>query len=415
MLDNKKILLGVCGGIALYKVCGLVRELKKLKADVKVVMTPTSIQFVSPLTFSTLSENEVFVDFFPANQSTTTNASVNHIKLALWADLILIAPATANTIAKIAHGFADNLLTSLVLASKSPVVFSPSMDLDMFENLVTQYNIKTLTARGYKVIEPASGFLASGLSGKGRLPDLDVIVKYVSEIFQTGTSHSQEDEKKDLSGKNILVTAGPTREYIDPVRYISNRSSGKMGFELAKSASKRGANVTLISGKVNLPIPKNINYVPVITSKEMFDSVKDNFANQDIIIMAAAVADFEVKNYSEIKIKKEANEFLLELKKTTDILAWIGQNKTGNSTIVGFALETNDEIKNAQKKLISKNLDMVVINNPLVTGAGFETDTNIITILNKNGEILSYPKMSKEDIANNILDYAINVTKGNRS
>jgi phosphopantothenoylcysteine decarboxylase/phosphopantothenate--cysteine ligase len=408
MLANKKILLGTCGGIALYKVCDLVRELKKLNVDVRVVMTSASTRFVSPLTFSTLSENEVFVDMLPANQSTGTDVSVNHIKLALWADLILIAPATANTIAKITHGFTDNLLTSLVLASRSPVVLCPSMDANMFDNAATQDNIRTLKSRGYKIIEPDSGPLASGLSGKGRLPEADTIVKYISKIFQTEPS---QDDKKDLLGKNILITAGPTHEFIDPVRYISNRSSGKMGFELAKVASKRGANVTLISGKVNLPIPQNVNYIPVITSKEMFESVKDNYASQHIIIMAAAVADYEVQNYSELKLKKDDKDFSLELKKTTDILAWLGRNRTSNSTIVGFALETNNEIANAREKIVSKNIDMVVINNPLVPGAGFETDTNIVTILNKNGEIINYPKMSKEEIANNILDYSITINK----
>ena len=413
MLTNKKILLGVCGGIALYKVCNLVRELKKSGADVKVVMTPAAAQFVLPTTFSVLSENEVFGDFLPATQSAAADTSVNHINLALWADLILIAPATANTIAKIAHGFADNLLTSLVLANRSPVVLSPSMDAAMLENQATQDNIRILNSRGYKIIEPDSGYLASGLSGKGRLPEPNEIVKYVSELLQSGTSQDivSQDRQKDLAGKNLLITAGPTREYIDPVRYISNRSSGKMGFELAKAASKRGANVTLISGEVSLPIPQNINYVPVVTSKEMFDSVKDNLLHKDIVIMAAAVADYEVKNYSEIKIKKRDADFSLELKKTPDILAWIGQHRPANSTIVGFALETNDEVINAQKKLVSKNIDMIVVNNPLTPGAGFGTDTNIIKILNKNGEVADYPKMSKEDSANNILSYIIAATK----
>lgn len=395
--------MGVCGGIAAYKVCGLVRELKKLNSEVRVIMTPASTQFVSPLTFSTLSENEVLVNMFPADTSANTNYSVSHIKLALWADLILVAPATANTIAKITHGFADNLLTSLILATRCPVALCPSMDVDMYENPATQNNLNILRDRGFFIIEPDAGFLASGLTGKGRLPETETIVKNISEILI--------DKKKDLTGKNVLITAGPTREFIDPVRYISNRSSGKMGYDLAKAFKERGALVTLVSGPVNIRPQKEIKLIPVNTSAEMFEAVKTNYRQKDIIVMAAAVSDFTIRNYSSIKIKKSEAGLNLELKETDDILAWLGNNKDKGSLLIGFALETNNEIENAKTKLKSKHADMIVLNNPLVEGAGFETDTNIITIIDKKGIIANHPKMSKYETAHKIIDHALSLNQ----
>ena len=403
MLSGKKILLGVCGGIAAYKVCGLVRELKKLNAEVRVVMTPTSTQFVTPLTFSTLSENEVLVNIFPDDPNSNTNYSVSHIKLALWADLIIIAPATANTIAKITHGFADNLLTSLVLANRCPVALCPSMDVDMYENPATQNNLNNLRERGYHIIEPAEGFLASGLTGKGRLPESDAIIKNITGILKKMDN--------DLSGKRVLITAGPTREFIDPVRFISNCSSGKMGFALARAAMERGAEVTLVTGPVNINPPKNVKVISINSTEEMFEIVKANASEKDIIIMSAAVSDFTVKNYSEVKIKKDESDLTLELKKTDDILMWLGNNKDSNTVLVGFALETNNETENAKKKLHSKNADMIVLNNPLVDGAGFDTDTNVITIINKKGILENCPKMSKYETAHKIIDYAVEFIK----
>lgn len=400
MLKGKKILLGVCGGIAAYKICSLVRELKKLNNEVRVVMTPTSTQFVTPLTFSTLSENEVLVDFFPPNTNTNTNYSVNHIKLSLWADLILIAPATANTIAKITYGFADNLLTSLVLAKRCPVALCPSMDVDMYENPITQKNLSLLRERGFFIIEPDTGFLASGLSGKGRLPEISSIIQKIDNIL---------NPKKDLLGKKVLITAGPTREFIDPVRFISNRSSGKMGYELAKATKERGAEVTLISGPVNLnPIPE-VNIINVVTAEQMFEEVKKHYSEKDIIIMSAAVSDYTIRNYSTHKLKKEANELNLTLNPTQDILLWLGENKNDKTILIGFALETNNDIDNAIKKLETKKADIIILNNPLIEGAGFETDTNIIKIIDRNKNITEFPKLTKYELAHKIIDYILNL------
>lgn len=400
MLSGKKILVGVCGGIAAYKICSLIRELKKLNNEVRVVMTPTSTQFVTPLTFSTLSENEVLVDFFPSNSNTNTNYSVNHIKLSLWADLIVIAPATANTIAKITYGLADNLLTSLVLAKRCPVALCPSMDVDMYENPITQKNLSLLRERGFFIIEPDTGFLASGLSGKGRLPDISSIIQEIDNIL---------NPLKDLLGKKVLITAGPTREFIDPVRFISNRSSGKMGYELAKATKERGAEVTLISGPVNLkPIP-GVNIINVISSEQMFEEVKKHYFEKDIIIMSAAVSDYTIKNYSPLKLKKETNDLNLTLNPTQDILKWLGENKSDNTILIGFALETNNDIENATKKLETKKADIIILNNPLIEGAGFETDTNVIKIIDKNKNITELPKLTKYELAHKIIDYILNL------
>ncbi len=397
MLEGRKIVVGVTGGISAYKTCYVVRGLKKLGADVRVVMTPSATQFVTPLTFSTLSGNEVIVDMFPASTHQGTSVRTWHIDLALWAELMLIAPATANTIAKIAHGIADNFLTSLVLAVRCPVVLAPAMDVDMYLNEITQRNLKILKELGYLIIEPEEGELASGLVGIGRMAEPEKIVEFVKDFFA--------GVKFDLKGKKILVTAGPTYEPIDPVRFIGNWSSGKMGFEIAKASVHRGADVILISGPTYLNTPKNVKRIDVVTSDEMFDAVVKFYNEVDVVIMSAAVADYAPAQRFEKKLKKEdLPEGMLELKlkKTKDILKYLGDNKR-NQILVGFALETDNAFENAIQKLKQKNLDFIVLNT-LGEGSGFGYDTNIVTIISKDGKVESLPKMTKYEVAHKILD-----------
>ncbi|MBI5475893.1 MAG: bifunctional phosphopantothenoylcysteine decarboxylase/phosphopantothenate--cysteine ligase CoaBC [Ignavibacteriales bacterium] len=398
MLRNKKILLGVTGGIAAYKIPQLIRDFKKSGADVKVVMTEAAAEFVTPLTISTLSQNEVVVGGFPKFSGTVLKAETWHINLALWADVMLIAPATANTIAKLVHGYADNAVTTLALAMRGPIIISPSMDVDMLNHRLTQSNISFLEQLGYKILQPEKGELASGLTGAGRLPDLRKILFAVEELLQSG--------KKDLTGRKILVTAGPTYEPIDPVRFIGNRSSGKMGFAIATAAAQRGANVILITGKTNLVTPKNVQRINIVTAEEMFNAVTKHAGNSKVIIMAAAVADYTPAKVSKQKIKKSDNtkEHLnIQLKPTIDILKKIGEKK-GNKILVGFAVETENEIRNAKIKVQQKNLDFIVLNNPLKEDAGFDVDTNIATIVTKSNKIVKLKKMSKFQLANQILD-----------
>jgi phosphopantothenoylcysteine decarboxylase / phosphopantothenate---cysteine ligase len=396
MIAGKKILIGICGGIAAYKICYLVRELIKQGCEVKIMMTPAATQFITPLTLSTLSGNEVYINMFPESRDTNTNYSVNHIKLALWADIMVIAPATANTLAKVANGLADNLLTSIVLASRSPVLFAPCMDLDMYENDITRSNLNKIRGvLNYYILDPESGLLASGLSGKGRLPEISRIIDEIDKIL---------NYKKDLNGKNILVTAGPTREPLDPVRFLSNKSSGKMGFALAKAAVNRGANVTLIAGPVNLNTPTNVNRIDVITGDEMYEAVKQNRQDKDIIIMTAAIADYKPKVFFPNKIKKNSGAGkVMEMVETIDILKFLSENRKKN-ILVGFAVETEKEKEHAIEKLKNKNLDMIVINNPLKEGAGFDVDTNIVTIFTMDGKEIYIEKKPKIEIANIILD-----------
>jgi phosphopantothenoylcysteine decarboxylase/phosphopantothenate--cysteine ligase len=398
MLGSKKILLGVTGGIAAYKAPLLVREFVKARADVQVVMTRAASQFVTPLTLSTVSKRAVVSEMFP--QATGQNATswTKHIDLALWADVMLIAPATAHTIAKIAHGFADDMLTTLVLALRCPLAVAPSMDVDMFLNKTTQQNIDILKESGCFIIEPDEGELASGLSGPGRLPEIEKLVTFVDDIL--------EKAHEDLKGKRILVTAGPTQEPIDPVRYIGNRSSGKMGFAIASAAALRGADVTLVAGPVHLKTPRNAKRIDVKTAEEMNTVVHKEFPNTDVVVMSAAVADFSVVNPASEKIKREkqsGDEITLTLKKNPDILKSLGEEKK-HQILIGFALETNDGIQNAQHKLKSKNLDAIVLNNPNEEGAGFNTETNIVTIIRRDGTCERLGKMSKFDAANVILD-----------
>ena len=395
---NKKIILGVTGCIAAYKACYLTRELKKRGAEVKVVMTPSALQFVAPLTFSTLSGNPVVVNVFPESQQNGTDMTTWHIDYAQWADLILIAPATISTIAKIVHGFADNALTTLVSAARSPVIIVPAADVDMYLNRVTKENIKKLEELGHFVVYAEEGELASGLSGYGRMADINKIIDS-AELVLSGI-------KKDLSGKKILVTAGPTYEDIDPVRYLGNRSSGKMGYWLAKAAFLRGADVTLIAGPSNEIAYPEIKIHNVRSAKEMKTAVTRELKGNDILIMAAAVADYKPTEASSKKIKKEDKLSSINLTQTDDILLSI---KKDEKKIIGFALETNNAEKNALKKLKEKNLDMIVLNSLSEMKSGFEYDTNKITVINKSGKKKSFPLQSKFQAANNILTEALKI------
>jgi phosphopantothenoylcysteine decarboxylase/phosphopantothenate--cysteine ligase len=395
MLKGKNIILGITGGIAAYKTPWLVRELKKAGAEVKVVMTESAREFVTPLTLSTVSGHEVVVGMFPNQGTPTVQAGTWHIYMAQWADAMLVAPATANTIAKIAHGFADSAVTSLVLALRSPLILAPAMDLDMWEHPLTQNNIAILKEMGCFVLPPDTGELASGLVGAGRLPEIDAIVKFVDGVV--GKTY------RDLKGKKILVTAGPTYEPLDPVRFVGNRSSGKMGFAIATAAALRGADVTLVSGPVHLTTPRNVKRVDVETAEQMADAVARHARHASVVVMSAAVADFTPTKTAAQKIKKNGGELTLALSPTVDILASLGKHKNGK-VLVGFALETTDGVKNAKEKLQKKNLDFIVLNNPTDEGAAFGGDTNVVTLIDRKGKTEKLPKMSKFDVATEILN-----------
>ncbi len=393
-LAGKKIILGVTGGIAAYKSCLIVRSLVKSGAEVRVIITPSALEFITPLTLSTLSGNPVIVNIFPKDQSNGVDMKTWHIEYAMWADLMIIAPCTTNTIAKLVHGFCDNALTTVVSALRCPLIVAPAADMDMYSNKIAQSNLRKLESEvGAYIVEAEKGALASGLSGIGRMADVDKIID-ASKLILSGY-------KKDLTGKDILVTAGPTYEDIDPVRYLGNRSSGKMGYAIAKAAYLRGANVILISGPSNEIAYKEINKISASSAADMLTAVKENIKNADILIMSAAVADFTPEIKSARKIKKEDNPEIIKLKKTTDILASVQKDKI---KIVGFALETDNEISNAEKKLKEKNIDMIVLNSVNEENPAFETDTNTITIINKYGKKKAFPKSSKFTIANLILD-----------
>jgi phosphopantothenoylcysteine decarboxylase / phosphopantothenate---cysteine ligase len=401
MLKGKHILLGVTGGIAAYKTAWLVREFVKEGAEIQVVMTRSATQFVTPLTLSTLSQREVVIEMFPPSTDQATEQRTKHIDLALWADVMFIVPATANTIAKIANGIADDFLTTLVLALRCPLAVAPAMDLDMYQNDTTQRNIDTLKESGCFVIDPESGELASGLSGPGRLPELDRLISFVEGIL--------DKTFQDLKGRKLLVTAGPTQEPIDPVRYVGNRSSGKMGFAVARAAALRGADVALVTGPVTLKTPRNVRRIDVDTACEMLEAVNKEFSNTDVVIMAAAVADYAPDQPSSEKIKRNtqgSNTLTISLKKNPDILASLGQQKK-HQKLIGFALETNDGMENAKKKLTAKHLDAIVLNKANEEGAGFGTDTNVVTIISAGGRVESLPKLSKFDVANEILNRVV--------
>lgn len=397
-LQGKKILIGISGGIAAYKICELVRLFKKSKAEVRVIMTPSAVNFVSPVTLSALSDNEVVINLFPAvnpESTETVESKTWHIYTGHWADVFILAPATANTIAKIVNGISDNFLTSTMLASRCPVIVAPSMDEDMYLNETTQHNISRLKEFGYFLIEPESGELASGLKGLGRMPEPQTIFDFTVAFLK--------NKKKDLTGKTILVTAGPTYEPIDEVRFIGNYASGKMGFQTARASALRGADVTLISGPSMLETPRNVKRINVNTSDDMFSQVKKEFKKNDIIIMSAAVADFKPRKIVKGKIKKGKMALNIETEQTKDILEYLGKNKK-NKFLIGFALETDNEIKNAKGKIKKKNLDLIVVNNPRTEGAGFITDTNVATLIDKRLKVTKLSKMSKFELANVILD-----------
>lgn len=393
-LKGKTIVLGVTGGIACYKIATLASALKKADADVHVIMTNSATQFITPLTFETLTNNRCIIDVFARDFSW----NVKHVSLAKQADVFVVAPATANIIAKLANGLADDMLTTTVLAADCPKIVVPSMNTGMYDNPITQDNIEKLKKYGFTIVEPESGILACGDSGKGRLPETDVML---SAIYSTV-------KQKDLTGKKVLVTAGPTQEMIDPVRFITNHSSGKMGYAVAEAAAMRGADVVLVSGKTNLDKPYNVNRVDVTSAKEMFDAVKDNFKDADFIIKTAAVADYTPVKISDSKIKKSDNNISLSLKRTDDILKYIGENKKSSQKVCGFSMETDDLLENSTNKLKSKNADLIVANSLNQDGAGFMVDTNKVTIIDDFGNE-ELPEMSKRDLADLILDRMLNL------
>ena len=388
-LKDKNIVLGVCGSIAAYKIASLIRLLIKEEASVQVIMTPESTQFITPLTLSTLSKKPVLVDYYDPK----TGEWNNHVHLGLHADLMLIAPASANTVAKLANGFCDNLLAATYLSAKCPVYLAPAMDLDMWKHPATQHNLSLLKSYGNIIIPPGNGELASGLVGEGRLAEPDEIIAFLEEDL---------GQNKPLTGKTALVTAGPTYEAIDPVRFIGNHSSGKMGYAIAEELKSKGANVILVSGPTHLKASSEIKTIPVHSAQEMYDACNEEFNNADIIVMSAAVADYTPKEPAIEKIKKKAEDFTIELKKTTDILGTLGQRKNKNQTLIGFALETNNEMAHAQDKLIRKNADFIVLNSMQYAGAGFGTDTNKVTILSRENAPKNYDLKSKQEVAKDI-------------
>ena len=389
MLKGKKIVLGITGSIAAYKACYIIRGLVKAGAEVQVVITPAGKEFITPITLSTLTQKPVVSEFFSQRDGTWNS----HVKLGLWADAMLIAPCTASTLGKMANGVADNMLVTTYLSMKAPVFIAPAMDLDMYQHPTTQANMDRLRSFGNQIIEPQSGFLASGLEGKGRMEEPENIVAYLDNYF----------EEKDLQGKRIMITAGPTYEKIDPVRFIGNYSSGKMGFALAEECARRGAEVTLIAGPVSMSCSANIHRIDVESCEEMYQAATTTFANMDAAILCAAVADFRPENVAKEKIKREKDDLVIRLKPTHDIAAQLGQMKKQGQLLVGFALETNDEEANAQKKLQKKNLDFIVLNSLQRKGTCFQSDDNQISILSANGQV-DFDKKPKTEVAKDIVN-----------
>ncbi|MGJ1268947.1 bifunctional phosphopantothenoylcysteine decarboxylase/phosphopantothenate--cysteine ligase CoaBC [Sphingobacterium spiritivorum] len=388
-LQGKNIVIGVCGSIAAYKIATLVRLLVKEKAAVQIIMTPDAVEFITPLTLSTLSNKPVLVDYFDKK----TGSWNNHVHLGLEADLLLIAPVTANTLAKMANGQCDNLLTAVYLSAKCPVFVAPAMDLDMWKHPATQRNIALLKSYNNTIIHPGNGELASGLTGEGRLAEPEEILALLSNYF-IGS--------QPLSGKKALVTAGPTYEAIDPVRFIGNHSSGKMGYAIAEELKNLGAQVTLVSGPTHLSAPGDVNRISVISASQMLEAANTYFDAADIIVMSAAVADYTPETVADQKIKKKEDTFAIPLKKTTDILATLGKRKTDKQVLIGFALETNNELENAKGKLQKKNLDYIVLNSMQDKGAGFSTDTNKVTIIAKDGTLKEFSLKTKQEVAKDI-------------
>ena len=389
MLKNKTILLGVTGGIAAYKAAALASALVKLHANVEVVMTKNATQFITPLTFEQLTGRRAMVDTFDRNFS----HQVEHISLAERTDLVIIAPATANVCAKLAHGLADDMLTTTVLACTCPKLISPAMNTNMYENPITQDNLATLRKYGWDVIDPASGRLACGSVGKGKMPEPEDLVQHI--LAHIAMPH-------DLEEKNILITAGPTQEPLDPVRYLTNHSSGKMGYALAKAACLRGANVTLISGPVSLVPPLGAHRISVSSANEMFCAVRDNYQDAHMIFMAAAIADYTPAQYAENKMKKKDGDLSIPLCRTQDILKWLGEHRRPDQLLCGFSMETENLLENSRAKLLKKNADMICANNLNVAGAGFAVDTNVITVITRDS-MTELPLQSKEAVSNEIL------------
>ena len=392
MLNGKNVLLAVTGSIAAYKAAFIIRELITKGAHVRLIMTESACDFITPLTLSTLAKSPVVKDFVKNDDTGEWN---NHVELGIWADLMLIAPATANTLAKLVTGHADSFLLATYLSAKCPVFVAPAMDLDMYKHPSTQENIKTLIKRKVGIIYPESGELASGLIGEGRLAEPQKIVKHINQYFL---------DKASLKGKKVLISAGPTYESLDPVRFIGNHSSGKMGFSLSKIASKRGAEVTLIAGPVELQTPEKVKRIDVKSADQMFNAMKAEYANADIVIMAAAVADYTIANPESEKIKKKDQLLEIKLQKTKDILKYLGENKK-DQILVGFALETENELVNAKEKLKKKNLDAIVLNSLKDAGAGFGADTNKITIITSDNKIISFELKEKLKVAEDIFDF----------
>ena len=402
MLKGKKIVLGITGSIAAYKSCLIIRELIKSGAEVQVVITPAGKEFITPITLSALTHKPIVSEFFSQKDGTWNS----HVDLGLWADAMVIAPCTAATLGKMANGVADNMLITTYLSMKAPVFIAPAMDLDMYKHSSTQKNIETLRSLGNHIIEPGSGFLASGLEGKGRMEEPENIVKALADFFST--SSESQTYIEDLKDKKILITAGPTYEKIDPVRFIGNYSSGKMGFALAEECSRRGAKVVLVAGPVSLTCSESIQRVDVESCKEMYKAAVGEFPNCDAAILCAAVADFRPEEIAEQKIKREGDDLLLKLKPTQDIAAAIGGMKGEEQRIVAFALETNEEESNAQRKLEKKNADFIVLNSTRIPGTTFQADDNQITIINKEGK-KTYAKKPKTEVARDIIDELVSI------
>lgn len=396
MLKGKTVLLGITGSIAAYKIAYLASALHKLHADVHVLMTENATNFINPITFETLTGNKCLVDTFDRN----FQFQVEHVSIAKKADVVMIAPASANVIGKLANGLADDMLTTTVMACRCQKILAPAMNTAMYENPVVQDNIRKLKTYGYEVITPASGYLACGDTGAGKMPEPEILLEYILK---------EAALQKDLAGKKLLVTAGPTQEAIDPVRCLTNHSSGKMGYAIAKMAMLRGAEVTLVSGPTAIEPPLFVKVVPVTSARDMFEAVTGLSDEQDIIIKAAAVADYRPKQVSEDKVKKKDDQASIELERTDDILKYLGQHKKQGQFLCGFSMETRDMIRNSRAKLEKKNLDMVAANNLKVEGAGFQGDTNVLTLITQDEEV-SLPLMSKEDAALKILDKILLLT-----
>ena len=393
MFTNQTIVLGVTGSIAAYKIASLASMLVKQHANVHVIMTQNATNFINPITFETLTGHKCLVDTFDRN----FEFQVEHVSLAKQADLMMIAPASANVIGKMAHGIADDMLTTTVLACKAPIYVSPAMNTNMYENPIVQDNLHILEKYGMKVIDPASGYLACGDTGAGKMPEPETLFAYIE---------AELAHEKDLAGKRVLVTAGATQEALDPVRYLTNHSTGKMGYALAKAAMLRGAQVTLVSGQTNLEPPLSVDFVPIVSAQDMYEAVESRFDDTDLLIMAAAVADYRPKEYVDQKIKKKVGDNVLELARTTDIIGTLSGRKRPGQFLCGFSMETEHMLENSRAKLEKKNLDMIVANNLRTEGAGFGTETNVVTLIRADGQT-ELPKLSKLEVSHRILDEVV--------